>query len=1158
MILKTDLLRSSPEASSLFGFPPELEQPLSFFMSVIPEADRDPVRVAFERTLSEGTDFEIEHPVVRADGSTCHVRQRGEVVRDADGTVIGIWGVIQDITEETKDEKRRELLWGLAKAAFWEYDVNERVYRGQARLSDLLHMPGDGFTLTAEQIATFIHPEDRDAYIERIDDGEARRDTDFEVGCRLVIADKTKYIRTIVHQEFNAEGNLVERYGINMDVTDRERIAAVIERIAVETISQTETEYLQGLVQSVSDILEADLVAVTKTDVATNRSETLGVSFRGQLLENRHYDPRGSICSKVISQNEVVCLQGAEVERLAFLPAEKHLDTILGIAIRDSGSRHIGEFFIGVRHSPANVQVVEQVARLCAVKIGVFLEQRRVEQRLRESESLFRDITENSIFAVRILQEGRCVYCNRRYAELTGCSFTELIGAKPQDYINSESYESIKKYFDLVDKGHVVTYESSFLRRDGKQVWGAFQARSILYHGRKAALAVILDITDRKRMELELREAAERFSLAAEIGRIDVWDWKIRSDEFVLTFGHRHRGVAEQAAVAYSGRERLEWIHPDDRKMVRYRIGKALAGEIDVFSATYRSTYPGISGWRWISARGRIVERDDQGIPTRMLGMQRDITEEKEAELVVREQEERLRLTAEAAKIGTWEWNPETGEASASRQWFEMVGFEGKEKPTHIDFWFNDLHPDDKQHTIELLDRHFHGESETFEADFRFRHPKQGWIWLRALGKVVKRNASGRPVRMLGTHQDVTQKKEDERRFAEQAEQLRHAQKMEAVGELAGGVAHEFNNLLQVISGYGELLEELLDNSEATENLHAMLGASRRGAELVRQLMQFSHKEPATSKPVQMHRLVTGMLGMLRRVLGENIELKLRPSNDLPPIVADESQLSQVIMNLCLNARDAIGPQGGTITIALDLQYVSPDNHEPPLEPGDYVVLSVEDTGAGMPQEIRDRIFDPFFTTKEVGKGTGLGLSAVLGIVEYHNGAVTVESEPGKGTVFHVFLPVSKNDSLPEPAMDVPPSKQTIDDRKDFGRTTVLVAEDNPFVLELAVHSLSKLGFDTVIARDGTEAVDQFKRHQDRIELLLLDIIMPGRNGPQVYRDILDLGRDLPVIFATGYGDSFVELDPVPAHHAFLAKPFNRRSLAKAIETVWGRSVVSD
>jgi PAS domain S-box-containing protein len=374
--------------------------------------------------------------------------------------------------------------------------------------------------------------------------------------------------------------------------------------------------------------------------------------------------------------------------------------------------------------------------------------------------------------------------------------------------------------------------------------------------------------------------------------------------------------------------------------------------------------------------------------------------------------------------------------------------------------------------------------------------------------------------------------------------QLRHAQKMEAVGQLAGGVAHDFNNLLQVIQGYIQMaLLDIEPEQPLYQNFKQVLHASERATGLVRQLLSFSRHQVMEASNIDLNRLITDLVKMLRRVIGEHIDLELSLDAGLPGIFADPGQIEQILMNLCVNSRDAM-PEGGRIGICTQRrkQYRPDALGKETTELVDCAVLSVSDTGVGIPLEVQERIFDPFYTTKEVGKGTGLGLATVYGIVKQHEGFIQLESEAGKGATFHIFLPIRSGAENAEPPAE--------DNRFIEGKETILVAEDEDAVRNLVTRILQRAGYVVLSARNGVEALEVFEKNEARVDLLLLDVVMPRLGGRAVFDAIRAKSR-VPILFSSGYSFQALNANMLPDEEIHLIhKPYQPTKLLREIREI--------
>jgi two-component system, cell cycle sensor histidine kinase and response regulator CckA len=457
----------------------------------------------------------------------------------------------------------------------------------------------------------------------------------------------------------------------------------------------------------------------------------------------------------------------------------------------------------------------------------------------------------------------------------------------------------------------------------------------------------------------------------------------------------------------------------------------------------------------------------------------------------------------------------------------------------------NQIHPEDREKVLKAaVDARHTGVGSTLE--YRMRHKDGSWRTLESRASTIMKG--GQVEKIVIVNRDVTQRKSLE-------EQFRQAQKMEAIGRLSGGVAHDFNNLLGVIIGYGEIVQEGTPAESTFRNcVDEMLKAGHRAAGLTRQLLAFSRQQVMDTRVLDLNAVVRDMEKMLQRLIGEDIDLKTSLDADLVRIKADQGQIEQVILNLAVNARDAM-PNGGELSLHttnffMDQEFVS--RYPYPVLPGNYVLFTVSDTGVGMNAATRARVFEPFFTTKEKGKGTGLGLSMVYGIVKQSGGYIEVLSEPGAGASFKIYLPkVEVSCEAEEPAVAAP--------MKSKGDETVLLVEDEPSLRTLSRHLLEICGYHVLEAGTGNEAVRISNENSQAIHLLLTDVVMPGMNGRILADELIRQRPGIRVLFMSGYTGQMVGQHGVLAEGSlFLPKPFTRDTLAARVrEALDGKAALS-
>ncbi len=501
------------------------------------------------------------------------------------------------------------------------------------------------------------------------------------------------------------------------------------------------------------------------------------------------------------------------------------------------------------------------------------------------------------------------------------------------------------------------------------------------------------------------------------------------------------------------------------------------------------------------------------------------------------ESEERLQFALDAAHLGTWDWVLTSDQVLFDSHIADML--ELPEQGLTMREILDHIHPEDRPSLLKHMRELIGNRAEYYSSEFRLRRTSGHWLWVNGRGRIAEHH-DGDPTRIVGTLQDIHANKTSELEHIEMETRLIQSQKMEAVGKLAGGISHDFNNLLQIIVGYTEMLKRDFDPEEVPAMADEILQASERAMTLVRQLMTFSRSRDVMDQAaVDLNELIERVGRMASRVMPESVNFHTHTDSALPPVLADAGQIEQVMLNLCLNARDAM-PEGGQLKIALRQLALDSEGARliPEAREGDYLEISVADTGIGMDEEVLRRIFEPFFTTKPVGKGTGLGLATAYAIIRRHDGFIKVFSREGTGTVFHVYLPIHPDAASSAPARDATPSAQL------RGTETLLFAEDDDQVRRLASTILRKAGYTVLEATNGDHAIELFRQHLDEIDLLLFDVIMPGKTGPQAADTIEQITPGLPTVYASGYSDVHLasNFDGILLH-----KPYQEETLLQAI-----------
>lgn len=708
-------------------------------------------------------------------------------------------------------------------------------------------------------------------------------------------------------------------------------------------------------------------------------------------------------------------------------------------------------------------------------------------------------------------------------------------------------------------------------RADGTMGWTVSRAVPILDDRGEIVewFGTASDVTeaksDRERLETS-QEKLELATRAARMGQFDYWprsgvlEWDVRCKELF--------GLSPDAPVSYETAF-LAGVHPDDREAADAAVAAALApGGSQIFDTEYRTIGIEDGVERHIHAQG-IAMFDGDG-PVRLIGTVQDVTADRIARRTLRETEERLRLAGRATNDAVWDWDFRDNHVTWNIALENVYGHRLAEVEPTGAWWIAQIHPDDRARVEQSIHAVIDAGGTDWTDEYRFARADGSYADVLDRGYVL-RDQAGAPIRMVGAMLDVTARKDVERKLQQDRDRLveevevtaaerdraedalRQSQKMEAVGQLTGGLAHDFNNLLTGISGALEMMQRRITQGRFNElerySVSAQ-GAVRRAAALTHRLLAFSRRQTLDPKPVNVNRLIFDVEELIRRTVGPQVEVETLGKAGIWITLVDPNQLENAIINLCINARDAM-PDGGRITIETANKWLDERTaRERDLEAGQYICVCVTDTGTGMTPDVLAKAFDPFFTTKPLGEGTGLGLSMIYGFAKQSGGHVRVHSEVGKGTTMCIFLPRHVVDG---DADDTDGSTQTAGVIEPTSKQSgsILVVDDEPTVRMLVVEVAEELGYDVIEACDGASALRALQSAPS-VDLLITDVGLPGGlNGRQVADAALSLKPDLRVLFITGYAENAVigkgQLAP---NMAIVTKPFAMDMLAQRIREI--------
>jgi two-component system, cell cycle sensor histidine kinase and response regulator CckA len=792
--------------------------------------------------------------------------------------------------------------------------------------------------------------------------------------------------------------------------------------------------------------------------------------------------------------------------------------------------------------------IKEHIKRLGPAVLGA-LERQRVRQEneaaLRDSEDRFRVLFEQAadlILLMEIPPRGTAVIrdANTATFRLLGFERDELIG-QPASFINAtrDASRLVTEERQHVPSPQRATFEAKHRCKDG--TIRDFECSGAVIHigTRTFAMSVERDITERKRAQHDLAASETRYRRLFEAAKDGI---------LILDAGTGKIVDVNPFLVELTG-----WSHGELLGKHLWEIGpfKDIAASKASFADLQAKEYVRYEDLPLETHDGRKIDVEFVSNVYRVDSQRviqcniRDITERKRAAMAAAERERNYRELFDNAGDAILIADIETGIILDANQAAEALL--GRSRHELIGINRSKIHPADKalRHDEEFREHVSLGQVTDAESDVV---RKDGTIVpVRISARVV--DLEGKKV-LQGIFRDVTDSKRAEAEREKLQEQLRMSQKMEAIGSLAGGIAHDFNNLLSVILSYtGFAMKNLRDGDPVRDDLREVQQAGERAAALTRQLLAFSRRQVLQPVPLSLNQIAAGLEKMLRRILGEDIDLVQVLEPDLGVVRADEGQIEQVLMNLVVNARDAM-PEGGKLTIEtanvdLDDEYAA---RHVAVKPGPYVQLAVTDTGCGMDEQTKAKVFEPFFTTKEKGKGTGLGLSTVYGIVKQSGGNLWVYSEPGKGTTFKVYLPREPEATATATATA---TKRRVVHRLARGTETILVVEDEEALRKVAVRTLEAAGYTVLTAGDGFEALLTHAPRVGDIHLLLTDVVMPRMSGRVLAHELLGMQPTLKVLYMSGYtDDAIVHHGVLDAGTHFLSKPFSADDLTQKVREV--------
>lgn len=1110
--------RWSPQAEKMFGWESEdvLGESLQK-LQMIPPDDRVRISKLMQDLVDKGRDGHIT--VVNR-----NLTRTGEVLTcewhnsarfDSKGSLISILSFAADITDRVRAEgelKQNKALLEIAsrigRLGGWRIDLVEQMVTWSDEVAAIHDLP-PGTQVTVEEGIHFFATEFRDR-IREVVTACANEGVPFDEELQIISArGRRVWVRSIARPEFAADGSIIAIHGTFQDISNR--------KDAEEALRRSEERFRHAA--------EASQAALWDFDMQTGQVE-FSDAFRDMLGYQSHEDMPASM------EAYMQLMHPDDSERVR----EQARRLIAG----ETGDRASAEFRLLTRTGEyrwfqSNSKVIRDAEGRPIRRLGSTIdvhERRKAEDQLREQAERMRGVLESASEAIIIIDEsGTIESVNPATERLFGYASEELLGSNVNVLMTRADRERhhnhLRRYMETGEAFIIGTTQRLKARRkDGSVFPIELSVSEVRLARRRIFTGFLQDITAEEQARQAQEASEQRFRAVARATTDVIWDLVPETGELWWSKGL-------EKAFGYSVEEagsHLDWwiekVHPDDRKRALDSLKSALEKQ-----GEWHEQY------RFLCKDGRYADVIDAGFtivgeagqPMRMIGGMKDITRERQAGEQLAEQARLLNKAHDAIvvvdldgmvsywnkgaeRVYGWSATDTVGKSlverlfADSREWRRVLG-----KLLKADVW-----------------------------DGRVRHQRQDGQkrWIQSHLTLV-RNEAGEPKSILAINTDVTEKLALE-------EQLRHSQRLESIGQLTGGVAHDFNNLLTVILGNAELLGEALSEQPTLKAMADMTqAAARRGADLTSQLLAFARRQTLEPKTVDVAELVRGMKPLLERSLPENIEIRLVDETDLWPASIDPTQLESALLNLALNARDAM-PNGGRLEISvknreIDQNYAA--NHAE-LNPGDYLELAVTDTGCGIRQENMERLFEPFFTTKEKGKGTGLGLPMVYGFIKQSGGHINVDSEVGVGTTVRMYL--RRADGKDEAI-----SRDSPNAGEPTGTERVLLVEDDPLVREHVSRLVRQLGYQVQTAGSGAEAL-RIARSQPAFALLFTDVILPGElRGPDLAREMRRIHPDIRVLLTSGYPEDAIQTSSKASDDfQLLQKPYRKADLARRLREV--------
>ncbi|MDT8311516.1 MAG: PAS domain-containing protein, partial [Methylophaga sp.] len=1062
-----------------------------------------------------------------------------------------ITDIRQQALENTRMLRLLDDAQQIAHMGSWEQDLQSGEIIWSEETCRIFGFTPDNYPKSLSSFITCVYPADQSLLIKA--QQATAENGEIETEYRIIRTDgQIRWLFERGQPQLDVAGQEIRRMGMVVDITERKRLEAIRDLEADVLTAVTSSLPLNAILNKVVLGIEALIPeAMASVLLLDSSGKTISESIApnlpqaySQAIVGEAIGPKAGSCGTAAFLKQTVIVSDIVSDPLwqdyRDLALTHDLRACWSQPVFDEADHVIATFAIYHRKvrspDPADLDMTRRIAKIIAIAIL----KNRSDQRLRDSEQRFRKIFEQAATGVAVTTpDGQVVHANQAYCMMLGYSEDELKTLDFRSLTHPDDRQQNRQEIQqlLTGQQDSLIIEKRYLHKTGDSVWARLSVtvQRDVNDNPEFLVGITENITGMKLAAQRQSEAERTLSqLLSNLSGFayrclfdEHWTMVYLSDAFERVTGYFPDDVINNRKNDYDS-----IIHPEDRARVTEEIRQASAN-LQNFQLEYRIVCKN-GEQRWVLEQGSDV-RDENGTVIAVEGYITDITRQKSVDALVRQSEQRFQILSKATNDAIWDWDIQADTLWWNDGFALLFGYGQEEIEPTIDFWAQHIHPDERDKIVKSLDSAVAKKASSWHANYRFVRKDGSIAQVMDRGYVIYDDNSGAAVRMVGSVTDITERLALE-------EQLRQSQRLEAVGQLTGGVAHDFNNLLTVIIGNVDIIHQSLPEDSKLRSLAGMIEeAANRGAELTSSLLSFARRQPLDPKNININDLLANLKTLLSRALGEEIQCEYEFSSDLWPAQVDPGLLENALLNLVLNARDAM-PHGGQLVIETQNVHINEDyaqRHE--IIAGDYVRVAISDSGHGIASEQIDKVFEPFYTTKTKEKGTGLGLAMVYGFIKQSFGHVNIYSEVGEGTTIRLYLPRAIDAADPLPAAD---------GRKKLpsGNEIILVVEDDALVRDYVVSQLQLFGYQVHAAVDGPSALSLINQGI-AVDLLFTDVVMPnGISGRELADTAQQLRPGLQVLFTSGYTEnSIVHHGRLDSGVLLLSKPYNRDELARKI-----------